>query len=149
MGACHLSTPQVTLRLKRSTLHRIGRTTLRRWFTWTCSIQRAQLDSHLPTGGLLHHLLTLAKHKTWWRSFSSALTCRHRQLLFSEVDCPMLPGLSSRIILHHRYNPWQRECQRQSQDTTFKLQNYKKIPYHYHILSVYFHYTIWKLIIFI
>ena len=32
------------------------------------------------------------------RSFSSALTCSHPQLLFSEVRRPMLPGLSSRRV---------------------------------------------------
>ena len=31
-----------------------------------------------------------------WRSFSSSLTSRRRLLPFSEVGCPVLPGLSSR-----------------------------------------------------
>ena len=34
-----------------------------------------------------------------WRSFSSTLTYRRRQLLFSEVGCPVLPGLSSRATM--------------------------------------------------
>ena len=42
-----------------------------------------------------------------WRLFSSASTCCHQQLPFSEVGCPMLPGLSSRITLF-------RCCQRQA-----------------------------------
>ena len=33
------------------------------------------------------------------RLFSSAISCRHRQLLFSEVECPVLPGLSSRTLI--------------------------------------------------
>ena len=37
----------------------LGRTTLRRWFTWTCSSQMEQPDDHPSAGGLLHHLLTL------------------------------------------------------------------------------------------
>lgn len=32
------------------------------------------------------------------RLFSSAISCRHQQLLLSEVECPMLPGLSSCTI---------------------------------------------------
>ncbi|WP_337387687.1 hypothetical protein, partial [Prevotella sp.] len=51
-------------------------------------------DDHPPAGGLLHHLLTLTAHKAR-RLFSSTDTCRRRQLLFSEVGFPVLPGLSS------------------------------------------------------
>ena len=72
----------------------LGRATLCRWFTRTCSSQLAQPDDHPPAGGLLHHLLTLTCRGR--RLFSSALTCCHQQLPFSEVGCPMLPGLSSR-----------------------------------------------------
>ena len=46
-------------------------------------------------------LLTLTTHKAW-RLFSSTDTCRRRQLLFSEVRFPMLPGLASPA--HKRQN---------------------------------------------
>lgn len=73
----------------------IGRTALRRRFTRTCSLQMAQHDSRLPPGSLLHYLLTLT-HNVYGRLFSSAISYRHRHLPFSEVECPALPGLSSR-----------------------------------------------------
>ena len=38
----------------------LGRAILRRWYTRTCSPQMEQPDDHPSTGGLLHHLLTLA-----------------------------------------------------------------------------------------
>lgn len=51
------------------------------------------------------HLLTLTPKRyrhfcryATGRSFSSAISCRHRQLLLSEVERPALPGLSSRIV---------------------------------------------------
>jgi len=56
----------------------------------------AQPDDHPSAGGLLHHLLTLTP-QTVRRLFSSAFTYRRRQLLLSEVERPMLPGLSSRV----------------------------------------------------
>ena len=37
----------------------VGRATLRRWYTRTCSLQQAQPNDHPLAGGLLHHLLTL------------------------------------------------------------------------------------------
>ena len=60
-GVCHLSNPHVTTRLQRSTLHRttFGRTTLKRWYTRTCSPQMVQPADRPTAGGLLHHLLTL------------------------------------------------------------------------------------------
>lgn len=71
------------------------RTTFRQWFTRTCSSQMAQPADHPAAGGLLHTpshpCLPYGR-----RFFSSALTCRHRQLPFSEVEYPVLPGLSSR-----------------------------------------------------
>lgn len=76
----------------------IGRTALRRRFTRTCSLQMAQPDSHLPAGSLLHYLLTLTYNECR-RLFSSAISYRHRQLPFSEVECPVLPGLSSRTCM--------------------------------------------------
>ena len=45
------------------------------------------------------------------RLFSSVPTCRRRQLLFSEVERPALPGLSSRA---------RKERQRQSRNTAFQ-----------------------------
>lgn len=86
--------------------------------------RRHSLDGHPPAGGLLHHLLTLA-HADFpgivpdsirrGRLFSSAFTCRHQQLPFSEVERLMLPGLSSRAtfmapatsrgtVLQYHYN---------------------------------------------
>jgi len=65
-SACHLSNLWVTPQLKRSTLHRPyqnERATRIRWFTRTCSLQRAQPDDHPSVGGLLHRLLTLAIHR--------------------------------------------------------------------------------------
>jgi len=58
----------------------------------------AQPDSHLPAGSLLHYLLTLT-HNECRRLFSSAISYRHRQLPFSEVERPALPGLSSRTCM--------------------------------------------------
>ena len=57
-GVCHSSIPDVTIGLKRSTL-RLGRATLKRRFTRTCSSQDARLVHRCTTGGLLPHLLTL------------------------------------------------------------------------------------------
>ncbi len=85
---------------------RLGRTALGRWFTRTCSLQTEQPGSRLPTGGLLHRLLTLTPmipsrkgivSKTG-RSFSSSVSYRCRQLALSPVERPVLPGLSSRAL---------------------------------------------------
>ena len=54
----HSSIPDVTIGLKRSTL-RLGRATLERRYTRTCSLQDARLVHRCTTGGLLPHLLTL------------------------------------------------------------------------------------------
>ena len=48
------------------------------------------------------------------RLFSSADTCCHQQLLFSEVGCPLLPGLSSRQRRTNIYKDDAREDQRQT-----------------------------------
>ncbi len=56
--ACHSSNPYVTIGLKRSTL-RLGRATLERRYTRTCSLQGVRLVHRCTTGGLLPHLLTL------------------------------------------------------------------------------------------
>ena len=45
------------------------------------------------------------------RLFSSIFTCCYQQLLFSEVEHPMLPGLSSRIKTYRR----------QSRNTVFQI----------------------------
>ena len=42
----------------------------------------------------------------WRRLFSSALSCRRRQLPFSEVERPLLPGLSSRTCYGTGGRPW-------------------------------------------
>ena len=69
-------------------------------FTRTCSLRMARPADHPTAGGLLHtpshpyrgpDQMPFAR-----RSFSSAISCRHRQLPFSEAECPALPGLSSR-----------------------------------------------------
>ena len=57
-GVCHSSMHCVTTMLKRSTL-RLGRATLKRRFTWTCSLQDTRPVHRCTTGGLLPHLLTL------------------------------------------------------------------------------------------
>ena len=57
-GVCHSSIPCVTTWLKRSTL-RLGRATLKRRFTWTCSLQDTRPVHRCTAGGLLPHLLTL------------------------------------------------------------------------------------------
>ena len=66
---CRLATTVSAIYLRRESLRgssvlpsivmKIGRTILRRWFTWTCSLQIAQPVNHLTAGSLLHHLLTL------------------------------------------------------------------------------------------
>ena len=112
-GVCHLSTPQVALRLKHSTLHRclrIGRTALKRWYTRTCSPQMEQPGDRPPAGGLLHHLLTLTlvlvRRKR--RSFSSLISSCRQLLALSPVECPVLPGLSSRAPMSTSDRP--RHC---------------------------------------
>ena len=85
-GACHLSNPWVTPRLKRSTLRRMSPgpvawllrpsstragNPLSGRYTWTCSPQRTQPNDHPLAGGLLHHLLTLTSSR--WRGGHSLL----------------------------------------------------------------------------
>ena len=55
----------------------IGRTTLRQWYTWTYSLQMAQLADHPATGGLLHHLLTLT-----WVTSPFQITSRQAVIFF-------------------------------------------------------------------
>ena len=57
------------------------------------------------------HLLTLTPSLTERRSFSSSLTSCRQLLLLSEVERPVLPGLSSRVSLQKR--------QRQSRSSAF------------------------------
>ena len=117
---CHLSNLQVTLQLKRSTLHRSLREASGRQpchddgIRELAASRRHSPNGHPPAGGLLHHLLTLTgtdcpgaapgsiRHR---RLFSSAYTCCHQQLPVSEVERLMLPGLSSRTA---------KRCQRQA-----------------------------------
>ena len=107
-GACHLSTPRVTPRLKRSTLRRgkdsLGRTTL---------VSAVYMNLQPPVD------TARRSPAGWWsltppshpcrpcgrRSFSSAVTCSHPQLPFSEVERPVLPGLSSRTPLRASDRP--------------------------------------------
>ena len=51
-----------------------------------------------------------------WRLFSSTSTYRRRQLPFSEVERPVLPGLSSRIA----------RMPAADRNTAFRLQMYEK-----------------------
>lgn len=84
-GACHLSTPHVTMRLKHSTLRRnlrFGRAALRRRFTRTCSPQMARPADHPTAGGLLHRLLTLTRR------------CRRAVVFF----CHILPSPTASIF---------------------------------------------------
>ena len=95
-GVCHSSMQCVTTKLKRSTL-RLGRATLKRRFTWTCSLQDTRPVHRCTAGGLLPHLLTLTPTlEKEGRLFSSALLCLHRQLSvrkWSALRCPDFPPL--------------------------------------------------------
>ena len=95
--ACHLSSPRVTPWLKRSTLHRKsgGQPS-------DDGIRELAAPSrHSPTitRRLVVSYTTFSPLLFAERLFSSAGTCCHQQLPLSEVGCPMLPGLSSCVIL--------------------------------------------------
>ena len=83
-SVCHSSIPYVTTGLKRSTL-RLGRATLERRYTRTCSLQDVRLVHHCTTGGLLPHLLTLTLAGGYFLLRYSALT--NSFLLGSGVLC--------------------------------------------------------------
>lgn len=99
MTACHLSSPRVTLGLKHSTLHSSSRKGNNR----TGRPQSAvYMSLQFPDG------TAWRSPANWWsltppshpcpcgRSFSSSRSSCRQLLLFSEVGCPVLPGLSSR-----------------------------------------------------
>ena len=100
-GVCHSSMPYVTIWLKRSTL-RLGRATLKRRFTWTCSLQDTQPVHRCTAGGLLPHLLTLTlaggyfllRYSTFADGFllGSGVLCAARTFLLclaaTATDCP-------------------------------------------------------------
>ena len=81
----------------------LGRTILNQWYTRTCSLQTEQPCDHPQAGGLLHHLLTLTPLLR--RLFSSPVSCCYQQLVLSPVECPLLPGLSSRTLSHASDRP--------------------------------------------
>ena len=61
------------------------------------SVTRSLVVSYTAFSPLPCFVNTLQKR---WRLFSSALTCCRQHLLFSEVEHPMLPGLSSYTLLY-------------------------------------------------
>jgi len=95
--ACHLSSPRVTPWLKRSTLHRKsdGQPS-------DDGIRELAAPSrHSPTitRRLVVSYTTFSPLLFAERLFSSAGTCCHQQLPLSEVGRPVLPGLSSCVIM--------------------------------------------------
>ena len=101
-GVCHSSMHYVTIILKRSTL-RLGRATLKRRFTWTCSLQDTRPVHRCTAGGLLPHLLTLTlaggyfllRYSAFAGSFllGSGALCAARTFLLclftaTATDCP-------------------------------------------------------------
>lgn len=106
-SACHLSRPWVAPRLKHSTLHRKhvsdgqpsndGIRELAAPRRYNPMIAHRLVVSYTAFSPLLQR----ARYKercAKGRLFSSTFTRCRQQLPFSEVGCPMLPGLSSRII---------------------------------------------------
>ena len=104
----------------------IGRTTLSRRFTRTCSLQREQPGDHPPAGGLLHTPSHPYPARAG-RSFSSSLTSCHQLLLLSEVERPVLPGLSSRSSRQQCFHPSFKN-QRQAGAVFLRMQKYTKKP---------------------
>ena len=72
-GVCHSSMTYITVRLKRSTL-RLGRATLKRRYTRTCSFQDTRPVRRRTAGGLLPHLLTLTLAGGYFLLHYSAFT---------------------------------------------------------------------------
>ena len=72
---------------------KIGRATLRRWFTRTCSPQQTQPDDHPSAGGLLHHLLTLTSPKQGGHSLlpSPTVTNSFHFQKWGTLCCPDFP----------------------------------------------------------
>ena len=69
----------------------LGRATLRRWFTWTCSPQMEQPADRPAAGGLLHHLLTLTLAGGYFLLPTPAVTnCFHFQK-WGALCCPDFP----------------------------------------------------------
>ena len=116
----------VTMHLKRSTLRRrlapIGRATLSRRFTRTCSLQMEQHGCHQPPGGLLHHLLTLTlSGGCFLLPYPAVTNCFHFQK-WSALCCPDFPLVSPFRKTSDR--PWQ--CFLGCKGTTKKRNNQGK-----------------------
>jgi len=71
----------------------VGQATLRRWYTWTCSLQSTQPNDHPLAGGLLHHLLTLTSKNWGGRSLLPAPTVTNSFYFqkWSALCCPDFP----------------------------------------------------------
>ncbi len=115
---CHLSNLQVTLQLKRSTLHRlcrVGRAPSNDGLHELAASSRHSPNDHPSAGGLLHHLLTLTGTKPAVVLFCLSLLSPIASIFGSGVPC------AARTFLSHILM-----CQRQSRDTALIiLQKYK------------------------
>jgi len=112
---CHLSTPQVTPRLKHSTLRR----STRLWADNPLPTVYANLqppDGTAPRSPAGWWALTPPSHpyplkissltkSKRGRLFSSPGSSCHQLLALSPVERPMLPGLSSRVLLNTSGRP--------------------------------------------
>ena len=99
-----------------------GRTTLRQWYTRTCSLQTEQRDDHPSPGELLPHLLTLAT------STKKACPCKYRG-----GGCFLLPAPAVADCWH--FHQWSVLCcpdfplvsfwtPAADRSTAFKMQRY-------------------------
>ena len=70
----------------------VGRATLRRRFTWTCSSRWAQPADHPTAGGLLHHLLTLTRNPPQKGMQAVVFFCPY---LLSPIACIFTSGTPS------------------------------------------------------
>ena len=119
------------MRLKRSTLHRVNADSggqpstdgihelaASRWNS--PAIARRLVVSYTafsPLPPILNCQFSIVNSQKGGRSFSSSISSRHRLLLLSEVERPVLPGLSSR--------PTFQKGQRQTAAVLSELQRYK------------------------
>ena len=92
----------------------LGRTALRRWYTWTCSPQMEQHDCRQPPGGLLHHLLTLTLfHKKQGGHSLLPYPTVANSLYFRKwgvLRCPDFPLTNRQLsIIHFQYTKGQRQ----------------------------------------
>ena len=115
---CHLSNLQVTLQLKRSTLHRlcrVGRAPSNDGLHELAASSRHSPNGHPSAGSLLHHLLSLTGTCPAVVLFCLSLLSPIASIFGSGAPC------AARTFLSHKHM-----CQRQSRDTAFiVLQKYK------------------------